>query len=297
MKRGKAGNLNSFVIGHPVIAYYLVTFLISWAGLVLLLGGPDRVSSQPTDVPFVPLYLITVAGPAIAGILLTGIFDGKRGCRDFVSRLLKWRVKGIWYAAAILLAPVTVITTLLVLSLFSPAFVPGIFSAGENPVASAFGITGGDKITLFLFVLMLGLFNGFIEELGWTGFATPKLRMKYSVMATGVNLGMAWGLWHLLSNYIGSSADAGTLPIPLYLLVTLFSFLPPFRIIMTWVYDQTGSLLIAILMHASLDVFWILSTPHALTGSQRIAWYIAWSVVLWGMVAAIKKAENQKKIR
>jgi len=28
-------------------------------------------------------------------------------------------------------------------------------------------------MTLFLFVLMLGLFNGFVEELGWTGFATP----------------------------------------------------------------------------------------------------------------------------
>jgi membrane protease YdiL (CAAX protease family) len=281
---------------NPVIAYYLVTFLISWGGLVLMLGGPDRISSQQTDFPFLPLYLITVAGPSIGGILLTGIFDGKRGYRDFISRLIKWRVKGIWYAAAVLIAPVTVFTTLLVLSLFSPAFVPGIFRAGENPVASAFGIPGGDKMTLFLFVLMLGLFNGFVEELGWTGFATPKLNMKDSVMATGVKLGIAWGLWHLLSNYIGSAAHAGAIPLPLYLLVMLFSFLPPFRIIMTWVYDHTGSLFIAILMHASLDTFWILSTPIALTGSQRVTWYIAWSIVLWGIVVAIRKVANQKKI-
>jgi membrane protease YdiL (CAAX protease family) len=296
MKKGKAGNLNSLAMRHPVIAYYFVTFLISWGGLVLMLGGPNRISSQPTNFPFLPLYLVTVAGPSIGGILLTGIFGGKKGYRDFVSRLIKWRVKGKWYAAALLIAPVTVFTTLLVLSLFSPAFVPGIFRTGENPVASAFGIPGGDKMTLFLFILMLGLFNGFVEELGWTGFATPKLRMKHSVMATGVNLGIAWGLWHLLSNYIGSAADAGTLPLPLYLPVMLFSFLPPFRIIMTWVYHHTGSLFIAILMHTSLDAFWILSTPNALTGSQRVAWYIAWSVVLWGIVVAIKKVANQKKI-
>src|SRR5574337_1768440 len=278
MNKGKAGNLSSVAMRHPVIAYYLVTLLISWGGLVLMLGGPNRISSQPNNFPFLSLYLLTVSGPSLAGILLTGIFDGKKGYRDFVSRLIKWRVKGKWYAVAVLIAPVSVFTTLLVLSLFSPVFVPGIFRTGENPIASAFGIPGGDKMTLFLFVLVLGLFNGFVEELGWTGFATPKLRMKHSVMAAGINLGFMWGLWHLLSNYIGSAADTGTLALSLYLLVMLFSFLPPFRIIMTWVYDHTGSLFIAILMHASLNAFWIISTPNALTGSQRVIWYIAWSV-------------------
>ena len=178
MKKGKAGNLNSLAMRHQVIAYYFVTFLISWGGLALMLGGPKSISSQSTNFPFLPLYLVTVAGPCIGGILLTGIFDGKKGYRDFVSRLIKWRVKGKWYAVAVLIAPVTVFTTLLVLSLFSPAFIPGIFRIGENPVATAFGIPGGNKMSLFLFVLMLGLFNGFVEELGWTGFATPKLRMR-----------------------------------------------------------------------------------------------------------------------
>jgi hypothetical protein len=67
--------------------------------------------------------------------------------------------------------------------------------------------------------------------------------------------------------------------------VILFSFLPPFRVLMTWVYDYTGSLFIAILMHASLDIFWILSTPTSLTGQQRVTWYVAWAVILWGIVA------------
>ena len=93
------------------------------------------------------------------------------------------------------------------------------------------------------------------------------------------------GLWHLLSNYLGSSVGAGTFPLPVYMAVILFSFLPPFRVLMTWVYDYTGSLLIAILMHASLDIFWILSTPTVLTGQQRMTWYVVWAVMLWGIVA------------
>ena len=227
MEAGKAGHTNSFATRHPVVAYYLVTFLISWAGLVILLGGPHRISSQLTEFHFLPLYLVTVAGPCIGGLLLTGIFDGRSGYRDFLYRLVKWRVKVIWYAAAVLIAPVTVFTTLFVLSFFSPVFVTGIFSDGDNPVATAFGISGDDRVTLLLFVVMLGVFNGFVEELGWTGFATPKIRMKHGVLATGVNPGIVWGLWHLLSNYIGSSPDAGTVPLSIYLLVVLFSFLPP----------------------------------------------------------------------
>ena len=148
MKKDKTGSLNSLALRHPVIAYYVVTFVISWGGLVLLLGGLNHISSQSTNFPFLPLYLVTVAGPSIGGILLTGLFDGKKGYRDFLSRLIKWRVNGKWYATAFLIAPVTVFTTLLVLSFFSPAFVPGIFRAGENPVASAFGISGGNKMTL-----------------------------------------------------------------------------------------------------------------------------------------------------
>ena len=272
---------------YPVVSYYLATFLISWGGLILVLGGIGRISSHATDVPFLPLYFVTVAGPSIAGILLTGLFDGKKGYRSFVSQLVRWRVQGKWYGVALLIAPFTVFATLFILHLFSRAFLPGIFSPGDNPIAAMFGLPNSNKILLLLFVVMLGLFNGFVEEIGWTGFATSRMKMNPTLIPGGLTLGIIWGLWHFLSNYIGSADGAGTLPLPLYLAVILFSFLPPFRIIMTWVYAHTRSLFIAILMHASLDIFWILSTPVNLTGEQRVIWYLAWAIVLWGIVAVI----------
>jgi membrane protease YdiL (CAAX protease family) len=286
--------MKNLIIKYPVATYYIITFLISWGGLILLIGGPGRITSQPTKVPFLPLYLLTVAGPIISGVLLTGLHHGKEGYRNLFSRLFKWRIPVKWYAIALLIAPLTVFAALFALSLFSPVFTPGIFDHGKNPVASAFGLPEGNKIALILFVFMLGLFNGFVEELGWTGFATPRLTLNQNIIKAGLFLGIIWGLWHLLSNYLGSAAEAGSVSLLLYIPVMLFSFLPPFRILMIWVYRHTGSLLIAVLMHASLNMFWMLSMPVAITGKERVIWYALWAVVLWSVVAIISITSNRK---
>jgi membrane protease YdiL (CAAX protease family) len=210
--------------------------------------------------------------------------------------LTKYRVQAKWYVAALLIAPFTVFATLLILSLISPVFLPGIFTSGDNQIASMFGLADKSRTMFLLFVVILGLFNGFVEELGWTGFLTPRLGVNHNLVARGLNVGVMWGLWHLLSNYLGSAPGAGTVSLPLYLAVILFSFLPPFRILMTWVHDHTGSLFVAIIMHASLDVFWILSTPNALTGQHRVTWYITWAAVLWLIVATISILRNKKRV-
>ena len=260
---------------------------------MLVSGGSGRITSEPSDVPFLPLYFITVGGPLLASLLLTGLYNGKKGYRELLSRLIKWRVPARWYAVALFAAPLSVFAALFALTLTSQVFMPGIFSSGNNPVALAFGLPGGNKIMLLLFVLGLGLFNSFVEEVGWTGFATPKLLLNHRLIASGLNLGITWGLWHLLSNFIGSAEAAGAVPLPLYLSVMLLSFLPPFRILMVWVYKHTGSLLMAVLMHASLDVFWILSMPVAITGGERMTWYIVWAAVLWGLVAIVSFSRNK----
>ena len=105
------------------------------------------------------------------------------------------------------------------------------------------------------------------------------------------------GLWHLLSNYLGSDSGADGVSLLLYVLVMLFSFLPPFRILMIWVYRHTGSLLLAVLMHASLNMFWMLSMPLSLTGKERMVWYLLWAAVLWSIVIIISVVSNKKKVK
>lgn len=141
---------------HPVTMYYLLTFLISWGGLTIIAGGPNGISPNYAIKSFLPVYLITVAGPFISGLLMVGLYDGIKGYREFVSRLFKWRVHAKWYLAAIFVTPITVFSALLMLSFISPAFQPAIFGSEDSPVAASFGISEAGIIELFLFVLMLG---------------------------------------------------------------------------------------------------------------------------------------------
>ena len=115
----------------------------------------------------------------------------------------------------------------------------------------------------------------------------PRLQLGRGVFATGLLVGILWGAWHFVSNVWGSGASAGALPLALVMPVLLFSFLPPYRVLMVWVYDRTQSLLLAMLMHASLVTFWLAATPARIAGLALVAWYLAWAAVLWAAVAAI----------
>ncbi len=279
---------------HPVLTFFALVFAISWGGLIIMLG-PDAITPENTGSPFVLIYLITVAGPSLASVLLTGLLYGRNGFRATFSRLLEWRVAARWYAVALLVAPFSVITSLLALSLTSPAFLPGLFAASSNDSPLLFGFSASEKASFLLFALGLGLFNGFVEEVGWTGFAIPKLVTRYGVPATGLMVGLLWGAWHGLSNYVGSAGDTGALSLFLYLAAMLFSFLPPFRLLMVWIYARTKSLLLAMLMHASLNFFWFAFTPLALTGEQRVTWYLVWAGMLWIVIGVVAMASGTQR--
>ena len=132
--------------------------------------------------------------------------------------------------------------------------------------------------------MAVGLVVGFFEELGWTGFAIPRLRRRYSILKTGLIVGLVWGAWHFLPFWKSDSFSAA---FPLMLLLgQLFAWLPPFRILMVWVYDRTESLLVSILMHASLMASLNVLVPAKLSNPALMAWIISWAVVLWSVVAA-----------
>ena len=139
-------------------------------------------------------------GPSVAGLLVTGLVDGRAGLRELLSRLLRWRVGARWYAVALLTAPLVYVAMSFALSLTSRAFLPGI-------------LTTSDTAALLLLGLAYGLLGGgFCEELGWTGFAVPRLRQRYGVLTTGLIVGVLWGAYHFSVIY-WSSSPSGALPL------------------------------------------------------------------------------------
>ncbi len=264
---------------YPVLTYYALTFAISWGGVLLVIGGPGGIPGTPeqfkTLLPAVVLAMM--AGPSVSGILLTGLFYGKVGLREVLSRLLKLRVAVHWYAVAILTAPLLFMAIPFALSLLFPEFLPGL-------------LTADDKASLMLMGIAAGL-TTVLEESGWTGFAIPRLRLRYSILTTGLIVGALWGAWHFLVNFWSSGNPDGGLSPDLLLHSVFFSIgiLPAYRVLMVWVYDRTGSLLVTTLMHVSLTASNVILVPLT-TGVPLVAWSLVLAAALWVVVAAVTAA-------
>ena len=272
--------IKTFIKRHPLPTYFALTFAISWGGILMVIGPGGILGTKEVSEGLMPfVYLATLLGPSLAGILLTGLVDGRAGFRELLSRLLRWRVGARWYAVALLTAPLLITATLFVLSLTSPVFLPVI-------------VTTDDKVSLLLTGIVMGLVVGFFEELGWTGFAVPRLRLRYGGLTTGLIVGLLWGAWHF-PLFSGSVSSSGALPPALYLSVLLFSFLPAYRVLMVWVYDRTGSLLVAMLMHAPLAASQLILIPLAISGVQVVTYDLVFAAALWVFVAAVAVAQRR----
>jgi uncharacterized protein len=277
--------IKAFIKRHPLLTYFALAFAISW-GVVLIVVGPGGFPGTKEQIdmllPFVILAML--AGPLVAGILLTGLVYGGAGFRHLLTGMARWRVGARWYAVALLTAPLLFTAVLLALSLTSPIFLPGIF-------------TTDDKATLLLSGIAGGLVVGIFEELGWTGFAVPRLRLRYDILTTGLIVGVLWGAWHFLTNgFWPSSSLSGGLSLSLFLPAHLFTFLvgqlPAYRVLMVWVYDRTGSLLVAMLMHASLTASTLILGPLAISGVALLTYCLALAAALWVVVAAVAVANS-----
>lgn len=269
-------DLKAHVKRYPVLAYYALAFAISWGGVLLVIAfGHAGLPATPDQFErLLPIAILALlAGPCLTSLLLTVFIDGREGLSALLSRLLRTRVSGRWYAVALLTAPLVMLAVLLTLSLSSPVFLPGV-------------VLASDKVSHVLVGLAIGLAAGLFEELGWTGFAIPRLRRRYGVLTTGLIVGVLWAAWHLIVTYWASGTVFGPLSLASYLLDP-FLLLVGYRVLMVWVYERTGSLLLAMLMHASLTATTRIISPLSIAGGPLITCDVVWAAAVWLVVAAI----------
>jgi pimeloyl-ACP methyl ester carboxylesterase/membrane protease YdiL (CAAX protease family) len=257
---------------HPLLAYYVLTFALSWGGFLWVVGPNSLINTNwQAQGNFLSAVLVMLAGPSIAGLLLTGLVDGRAGYRELFLRLRKWRVGIRWYALAILPAPIVSSGILFALSMTSPLL------TADDKAAVLLGGVGAAVTTI-------------LEEIGWTGFAVPRLRRRHRVAMTGIIVGVLWGLWHFLQQVFVSGTYAGGIPLFPFLMLSVFAAvanLTAYRVLMVWVYDRTGSLLVTTLMHGMLTastIFWF--TPIA-TGTLFLANVWLAAAAMWLIVGAV----------
>jgi membrane protease YdiL (CAAX protease family) len=202
---------------------------------------------------------LMLAGPFISGLVMTYIVDGRGGLRALFSRMFLWQVNFCWYAAALFTFPLLIFGTLSILSI--------VISQAFTPNWLAFGILGG-------------LSAGFIEETGWMGFAFPKMEMKWGTWRATIYLALLHGLWHALAGFLGDVGIYGVYWLPRFIAMWLVA-MTAMRILLVWIYKNTGSLLLAQLTHASSTGFLVIFDPDTLTPAQGTFWYAIYAVVLW----------------
>jgi len=188
---------------HPVVCYFGLTFLLSWLG-AFLVAAPRLLRGQSlpnlTGILMFPAMLV---GPSLSSILLTRFFDGPAGLRDLFYRMRCVRFPARWYAA--LLIPSFFVLSIL---LFLKTFVSPVYSPNRFWLGLAFGIPAG-----------------FFEEIGWTGFAFPKMFLKLPPLRAAILLGLLWGLWHIpVINFLGTAVPYAA---ALWLLVAVLRLSQP----------------------------------------------------------------------
>lgn len=212
------------------------------------------------------MFPVMLLGPSLAAVILAWIVDGKGGLQDLVSRMFRWRISIRW-CAVLLLSPVLVLAVLLGLAAFlSPSYAPNRFWIG----------------------IFFGVPAGFLEEIGWSGFAFPKLCLQKNALAASLILGVMWSIWHLpVIDYLGTARPHGASLLSFFL--AFAAAMTAMRVIISWIYTNTTSVWLAQLMHVSSTGSLVIFSPPGVTSRQEATWYGLYAAALWLAAAAVVK--------
>lgn len=270
-------NIKPFFERHPLISYFVMAYGITWGGILIFLAskGFQLTSLQVQDVSilFMIVFLAMLLGPSTSGIVLTRILDGRKGLQNLWLRIRHWKVGLPWYAVALLTVPVLTLVILSVLGSFvSPVYAPSF--------RIALGIAG--------------LLAGCFEEIGWTGFATPRLLKNNNPLKAGFSLGVLWACWHMLADFSGNIVNLSLTEWIAWFVIYWILPLTAYRILMTWVYSHTRSVFVAQLMHASYTGWLIILGPA--TPNTDLLWEAIFAATLWILVGVVAISQRRQVV-
>jgi membrane protease YdiL (CAAX protease family) len=259
--------VSSWLRQHRVLAYFILTLAISWSIELPLVASAQGWITAP--IPFALHYLASF-GPLLAALIMTWVTGGTDGLKELWGRITKWRVgsTGVTFA---FLSPVVLFAL--------AAVVVWVLSGGEWPdLRRLTEINYLPNLGIGALVLWLVTF-GFGEEIGWRGYALPRLQRDHSALSATLILGVMWVAWHVPAFfYLDTYVNLGLAVFPMFALGVLTG-----GIVLTWLYNTTGgSVLMVAIWHGVFD---FLSASKASDG--YIAALMSAVIMIWAVVIVI----------
>ncbi len=235
---------------HPVASFYLLAFAISWAGWF-----PSVIASR--GIPwfghpvFQILLILPAIGPTLAALIVQRACVGRAEANRWFRSLWWWRIGMRWAGIAVVLPALILLVKALVTKVFglSPTWEPG----DEN------------RIGVAIFAFVVALLSNPWEEVGWRGFALPRLQASHSALASTLVVGALWGLWHL-PLFFWEDNPMSTYPFAVWFVGTVAE-----AFIYTWLYNSTqGSVLSVALYHVLTNTYGPLIGGISVTASSIV---------------------------
>jgi membrane protease YdiL (CAAX protease family) len=261
-----------------LFVYFGLAYFISWVIWLPLYGPAFGVTGLPV-LPF--HHALGGLGPLIASLLTTWIFLKKEGLKQIAGKLLQ--ATPLMYLGIALLSPFLLLMMAAAINYIGsgvPVDISGVLNPKEFPSFNLFGF--------FIYNLV---FFGFGEEVGWRGFALPRLQNKFNALTSSVVLTIFWAMWHWPLFYYRpgyTSMDTAGL------FGWLFSLLTG-SVLLTWLYNSSrASILVCAIFHSTIDIAFTADVSN-----KNIVNYMGFLITVWGILTIIiyKPGNLSKKWR
>lgn len=221
---------------RPILTFVVLSYAITWAGTLPFVLSWAFVTNREI-VPWMFVFLPLVYGPTIAAIIMTRALEGRQAVTSLLHKYRMWDVGYQWYLFVI----------------FVPLFV---VLAAMGIVAGMTGETFGPVVllpiltTLFVPSLAALPFGPLPEELGWRGYALPRLLQRHSPLVASLITGTIWTLWHGPMFFFPGATFPSVFALSPWILLVYWVGTIADSIIYTYVLGRArGSVLMAILLH------------------------------------------------
>ena len=216
-----------------LLLFFSLTYAVTWASFIAAAMSGRVAPSGPAPLRGLLLLLGTFA-PSLVALWLTARAGGRAEVLALLRRLIQWRVPARWYVFALSYMAAIKLTVALV----------------HRAVTGAWPRFGSEAWYIIVAATVISTVIGGQagEEIGWRGYALPRLAVRFGLPRASILLGLIWGCWHLPLFFLPGADKYGQSFLVYVLQVTALS------VAIAWLYAHTnGSLLLVMLMHSAIN--------------------------------------------